>query len=77
MIFVNRAPLILGRRRLSRSLNVIFSAGNDSFERISGRCFAKGEVGLVFEQPRGAVLRCHLSLDMATVIEYTETSFST
>lgn len=77
MLFANRAPLILGRGRLSRSRNVIFSAGNDSFERFAGRCFAKGEVGLVFEQPRGGVLRCHLSLDMATVIEYTETSFST
>lgn len=37
----------------------------------------QGEVGLDHEEPRGAVLRCHLSLDMATVIEYTEASSST
>lgn len=77
MLFENRVLLNLGRRRLSRSRNIIFSSGHDSFVGFAGRCFAKGEVGLVFEQPRGAVLRCHLSLDMATVIEYTETSFST
>lgn len=38
---------------------------------------AGGEVDLVFEEPRGAVLRCHLSLDMATVTEYAEASSST
>lgn len=48
VIFVNRACLILGRVCLSRSRNVLFSPGNGSFERIAGRCFAKGEVGLVF-----------------------------
>lgn len=77
MLFENRVPLNLARGRLSRSRNIIFSSGRGSFEGFAGRCFAKGEVGLVCEQPRGAVLRCHLSLDMATVIEYTQTSFST
>lgn len=35
-----------------------------------------GEAGLFFEslEEGGAVLRCHLSLDMATVIEYAEAS---